>query len=107
VTRAIADVSQKELAEKIKVDPSLISLIESGRRKPSLTTAENIAQALNVPLHIFTLLAAEPEDLAGTQPEVVGDLGMALARLLFNSDSSRGPHESRGTRRRATHTHAK
>jgi transcriptional regulator with XRE-family HTH domain len=97
VTRAIADKSQKELAEMIKADPSLISLIESGKRKPSLAVVEKIAHSLGIPLHVFTLLAAEPEDLATSRPELVGDLSAALARLLFDSGSPRGIHGSRGT----------
>ena len=35
IGRSLADVPQRELAERVSADPSLISMIESGKRKPT------------------------------------------------------------------------
>jgi len=69
IGRAIAGLQQKELAELAGVDPSHISLIEFGKRKPSLDTVEKLAKALQIPDHLLTLLAAEPEDLDLKDPK--------------------------------------
>jgi len=63
IARAIAGLQQKELAELAGIDPSHISLIEVGKRKPSVDMVEKLAKALQIPEHLFTLLAAESEDL--------------------------------------------
>ncbi len=44
------DISQEELAEKIKRDPRTVVAIETGKRNPTLNTIYKIAQALNVSL---------------------------------------------------------
>ena len=43
-------LSQEELALRIKLHPSFISMIEKGKRLPSLYTIEEIATALNMTL---------------------------------------------------------
>lgn len=42
--------SQKELAERAGVSPTLIAMIETGERQPSRLNADDIAKALDVPL---------------------------------------------------------
>lgn len=41
-------ISQKELAERVKISQSFLCDIEQGRCKPSLDTAIKIAQVLNI-----------------------------------------------------------
>ena len=43
-------MSQRELAEKIQVSFGEISLIENGKRLPSILIAMKISRALNIPL---------------------------------------------------------
>lgn len=43
-------ISQAALARSIGLDSSALSLIEAGKRDPSLTQVEKIAKALNVPV---------------------------------------------------------
>lgn len=45
--RERADLSQEELAVKIKLTQTSISLIETGKRGVSMTTLQRIASALN------------------------------------------------------------
>jgi transcriptional regulator with XRE-family HTH domain len=83
IGRALAGLQQKELAELAGVNPSHISLIEFGKRKPSLDTIEKLAKALQIPDHLLTLLAAEPEDLDLKDPKELERAAQGLARLVF------------------------
>src|SRR5450759_88483 len=93
--RALADISQRELAGRILIDASLVSMLESGKRKPSLDTLEKIACALGIPFHLFTLLASEPCDVRGSDPEAVQQLSVGLGRLLLGGEKD----DVRGGRR--------
>jgi transcriptional regulator with XRE-family HTH domain len=44
-------VSQEKLAELCNLDRTFISLLERGRRQPTITTLFLIAEALHVPAH--------------------------------------------------------
>jgi transcriptional regulator with XRE-family HTH domain len=83
IARSIAGLQQKELAALAGVDASLISLMEMGKRKPGLSTIGRITKVLDVPQHLFTLLAAEAEDLKTTSPEEVQRATESLARILL------------------------
>jgi XRE family transcriptional regulator, fatty acid utilization regulator len=83
IIRSVAGLQQKELAELAGVDASLISLIEKGKRQPGLSTVGSITKALSVPQHLFTLLAAEPDDLKTSSPEDVQRATESLARILL------------------------
>ena len=48
--RTEAGFSHEQLAVKAGLDRSTISLYESGKRVPTITSAFRIAQALNIPL---------------------------------------------------------
>jgi len=83
VGRALADVSQRDLSRKISVDPSLVSMLENGRRKPSLDILQKVAVALRIPFHLFTLLASEPGEIKDADPKTVRQLALALSKLLL------------------------
>jgi transcriptional regulator with XRE-family HTH domain len=46
--RKIQGISQEKLAEKMKTAPNYIAMIEVGKKFPSASMLERIAQALNV-----------------------------------------------------------
>jgi transcriptional regulator with XRE-family HTH domain len=83
IARALVDMSQRELAKRVSVDASLISMIESGKRKPSVETLENISEALGLPFHLFALLGAEPRDGTSKNATEIEQLGVALTKLLL------------------------
>jgi transcriptional regulator with XRE-family HTH domain len=85
IARAVAGLPQKKLADLAGVDASLISLIERGKRKPTLSTIEKITEALSIPQHLFTLLAAEPNDLKTSDPDEVHRAAESLARILLSN----------------------
>jgi transcriptional regulator with XRE-family HTH domain len=82
VARAITGLQQKELAQRSGLDPSHISLIEKGRRKPSVRALSRLSGALEIPDHLFTLLAAEPQDLAHVSPDELSRIAESLTQFL-------------------------
>lgn len=96
ILRAITGLQQRDLAQKARVDASLISLIEHGKRTPSLTTITRISAALEVPQHLFTLLASEGEDLRTTHPEEVTRAAEALAHMLIGNAARPKKAKKRG-----------
>ena len=56
--REDAGITQCELARRLKVKPSVVSQLESGRNAPTVDTVSAVAKALGVPLKHF--LFADP-----------------------------------------------
>lgn len=48
--RKSSKMTQEQLAEKADLSSKMVSLIERGERKPSITVAERIAKGLSMPL---------------------------------------------------------
>jgi transcriptional regulator with XRE-family HTH domain len=48
--RVSGGLKQLELAERVKVSPNHLSLVEAGRKEPSLSLLRRISAALDVPL---------------------------------------------------------
>lgn len=61
--RLIRNLSQEQLAEIIKVDRTYISLLERGKRNPSLVCLNNLAEALNINLNELTSIPEWQENL--------------------------------------------
>jgi len=66
--RVASDLRQSSLAKDLGVTANYLSLVESGKKEPSLTFLKKFAQTLNVPLGYFLWIALEdinlPEELA-------------------------------------------
>jgi transcriptional regulator with XRE-family HTH domain len=92
IARAIAGLEQRDLARLANLDSSHISLIERGKRNPTVATLEKIAKALEIPYHLLTLLAAETGDLKNVGAAETKQLGEHLARVLLTNkyDNSTG-----------------
>ena len=88
IARAISGLQQKELAQLADIDPSHISLMEMGKRKPSIGTVQKLAKALQIPDHLLTLLAAEPDDLDMKNPEELQRAAQSLTHLLLQHGAS-------------------
>lgn len=83
VARSLADISQGQLADRAGIDRSYLSLIESGKRMPSVETIEKIAQALKLPFHLLSLLGSEEADVKKASNEQIVGLSLALTKLLL------------------------
>jgi transcriptional regulator with XRE-family HTH domain len=87
VARSLADLSQGELADRAEIDRSYLSLIESGKRQPTVETIEKIAQGLKMPFHLLSLLGSEQADIQKANPGQIESLSLALTKLLMQVDS--------------------
>lgn len=62
--RVHKDLTQKQLAEILQIDQSYISMVENGRRFPSVKVINKIAGVLEVPVHyMFTQCQTVPDSL--------------------------------------------
>ena len=77
-------LSQEDLATRIGMSVSYISLIEHGKRDPAISTIGEVASALGVPLSLLVFLAAEPGELRGV-PEDLRDRLAGVAFKLLNA----------------------
>jgi transcriptional regulator with XRE-family HTH domain len=59
--RADADLSQRDLARRMELDPSQMSRLERGDGNPSWYMVRRIAYALEVPLEDLAVLAEDLE----------------------------------------------
>lgn len=88
IVRTAYGLTQGELAERLSVGSSQLSLIESGNRQPSLKVLDEVSNALGVPAHLLTLLASEPDDIdldnKKMAPEIA-ELAKALLKLLVSA----------------------
>lgn len=93
ISRAIAGLQQKDLASRAGLDSSYVSLLEQGKRKPSLKVVRALSEALKIPTHLFTLLASEEEDLTLVEPSELQQAVESLARVLFPTPLRRHERE--------------
>lgn len=84
-------MSQVDLAENAKLNPSYISLIEKSKRTPSMETLKKITQVLNVPLHLFVLLSSDRRDIKKLSAGKRSDIAEILLDLLLDSETN-GPN---------------
>lgn len=64
ILRTALGLRQKDLAERVGIQPHYLSLVEAGKREPSLAVLRKLASKLDVPM---SLLFWEAEQ----QPELV------------------------------------
>lgn len=87
-SRALTGLQQQELAELAGIDASYISLIEQGKRTPSLKFVHKLSQAIGIPVHLFTFLAMEAEDSALLDPSELTAIGESLTNLVLKYGAS-------------------
>lgn len=85
VIRAAFGLRQSDLAERMPVTASQLSLIEAGKRQPSLRVVNALAEAVGIPSALVSLLASTEDQLAASSNEDVSDLARALLRLLVSA----------------------
>jgi transcriptional regulator with XRE-family HTH domain len=86
VCRTAYGLTQAQLAQRLSIGASQLSLIEAGKRQPSLRVLGDVSNALNVPPHLLTLLASEPADIDNPKNAAeVAELAKALLRLLVSA----------------------
>ena len=86
VVRAAFGLQQAELAPRIGISASQLSLIEKGKRQPSLKVIGNLGDTTGVPTSLIMLLASDPRRIA--EDDIVS-LASALLRLLVNASQDK------------------
>src|SRR5687768_3350677 len=85
IIRAAFGLKQSELAERMPITASQLSLIEAGKRQPSIRVIDELASAVGVPTALVTLLASTAQDVVARSDEEISDLARALLRVLVSA----------------------
>jgi transcriptional regulator with XRE-family HTH domain len=85
IIRAAYGLRQSELAERVPITASQLSLIEAGKRQPSLRVVDGLARAVGMPAAFVSLLASTVEDVESKSAEEISDLARALLRQLISA----------------------
>ena len=85
VIRAAFGLRQSELAERMPITASQLSLIEAGKRQPSLRVVNALADAVSIPAALISVLASNAVDVESKSDDDISDLARALLRLLVSA----------------------
>ena len=70
------------LSKMAEISPSHLSLVERGKREPSLDMVERLCRELGIPMTLLVFLGAEPTDNVGLSEDVREKLSSAVIKLL-------------------------
>lgn len=82
VVRAARRISQAELARRSSIDQTYVSMIEKGIREPNPDLLAVLVAALDVPLPLLQLLAADSSELNSIDEAQASALALELLALL-------------------------
>jgi transcriptional regulator with XRE-family HTH domain len=82
IIRAAFGFTQSELAERMPITASQLSLIEAGKRQPSLRVVTGLARAVGVPAALISLLASPAAEISSKSDAEIFGLANTLLRLL-------------------------
>lgn len=74
--------TQAQLSEKAKISTSYLSLLEQSKRDPNLSTIQDIATALDVPISILMFLATDKDELNGIPNDLAEKLSFTVLKLI-------------------------
>lgn len=76
-------LTQTELADRVGVSTSYVSLLERGHRDdPSISSLEKIAKGLDIPITLLLFLAADDAELAGFNSDLRDKLSVATFDIM-------------------------
>lgn len=82
VCRSAKKFSLEELAGRSGLSQSYLSMIESGKREPTLTSVQKISAAMGIPVTIVLFLASDDEELRGLDAETKSRLSDAVLEVM-------------------------
>lgn len=77
-------LNQSQLAELCKITVTYISLIENGKKEPTLSLLKTIANSLRVPLPILLFSALTEEDIPESRKEFFNAIKPSIDSMLHN-----------------------
>jgi transcriptional regulator with XRE-family HTH domain len=80
--RLRSGLSQRKLAKKAGFDASYITMIEGGRRTPSIEGLERLAEAMDMPVSLLLLSCADQAELKGIKEKEARKLFERLLSVL-------------------------
>jgi transcriptional regulator with XRE-family HTH domain len=95
--RTTAGMTQKELASRLDLSASALSLIESGDREPTIATLKAVSRTLGVPISVLFVESEEahenmtPQQKADMErvQDLLADVLKTLVMEKFKSDDRR------------------
>ena len=81
LVRTAQGKSVGEVAKKAKVGAPFLSLVEKGRRQPSIETLRRLSDALSVPSEVLILLAYSGTNGLRTDDEAISGLAASILRV--------------------------
>jgi transcriptional regulator with XRE-family HTH domain len=91
IARSLRNLTKKELAKRVDLDASYISLLETGKREPSFQVVERIANVLHIPVHLLVLISSDPQSLKFISESDVTFLGKQFLAILIASKEDNEP----------------
>lgn len=88
--RTVKGMKQSDLAIKMDFQKNYISMIENGRREPSLSFLQSAASALNVEIDMFFVFAKDRNAFAEHTAANYERLQEILLQLVEPTDNKRG-----------------
>lgn len=85
-------ISQGDVASRADCSVSYLSLLENGKRDPTVSTVTRIADALQVPVGTLFLVASEPAELGDIDELVVEKLRRAAVSPMIQARASEVAH---------------
>lgn len=61
--RGAAGLMQRELAERVGISASMLSLVEAGKREPTIALLRSIGRALGIPTGVLFAIALDDPDI--------------------------------------------
>ena len=74
--------TQKELADETNLSQTYLSLIENGKREPSLSTVESIGNALGIPSEIIAFLSLRAESIHPDKRELFEKVSPSIRAMI-------------------------
>ena len=81
--RVFHDLSQKDLAARLKIVPSYLSEIEAGKKEPTVSLLRKYADEFHIPMSSILFFAESMNDNAATNKLRIAISGKVLALLKF------------------------
>lgn len=96
IIRAAFGLKQIELAARMSISVSQLSLIEASKRNATSAVIESLAKATKVPVELVELLAASRDEVGAKSNREIAETAVVLLKLLVPQErTTQGPRVRR------------